>query len=853
MKEIFSIRTFKTGTHSARLGKKSIALLGAVVLATSGTVVSAKEKASELMEPSTMDTETTKQVTEADVDTAKKVADKASEQVKVQEEVVRQAQVAEKETANQLKQAEQEYDTAKQLADEATPDGIATAKEEIVSAEEGLTSAEEHLQSEKDSLAQVNEAVETNQAIVKASKNLVAENEADVSEAQNNVAKVQSILDGTGQAQIVKEAEDAAAKLETTKQELKIAEINLHSAQAADANRKQGIIEAEKQVAATHQEFTDKVQVANQAIAKANETAEVLKITQATFIKAENDVKGMNTITLSADYITALRDYAQNYTEKGAEAKAKLDAMVADLRSKHDFKVNENDDKTILDTNNLSEATLTELSNFASDLINQIRQAFGTTSTVVTAGAMKLADLTTDGYITDNWSLNDVLATGHDAKAVNKAANTLGLPVSSSQEEATGQQYYENMNSWGISSATTTLSAAKQKIYESIISFMFNGYEYLHAESIAGLSTNSKYIGVDLSSRAGVNAVHILMVNDEQIKGTLFDTKGIDNPKTGDKIQAFYAVAQTNLANAISDNAEAQSQKDLALSDKAHAQTNLDTANTTLIRIKETPELTPAAQEKLAIATSNVQVAELANVQAQVALANLNADVKQKQANLNRAKQVLAEKEEDLSAAQARLKQDQDILAGLKMDQEKAQLKVSEAEKQVQTAKNKLIVAKKYLADLENSPAKLAAAKVNFLTATTQLENAKEKLATEVARLSQLKQIQRDTSKQYERTLAAYREVLEAAHQAKLAKEYENIIQAGRKPVAIVDEAGNVTGYMAQESNSSSVISLPTKALTTQKTSVLPSTGEENTLMSIAGITIGLLSLLGLGLRKKQY
>ncbi|HEM3208383.1 TPA: SEC10/PgrA surface exclusion domain-containing protein, partial [Streptococcus suis 4417] len=178
------------------------------------------------------------------------------------------------------------------------------------------------------------------------------------------------------------------------------------------------------------------------------------------FQEAENDKNSINTITLSSEYITALRDYALNYTEKGAEATAILKALSPALKTSNQFKANANDSQTTYAVNELPAEVRQELSWFASELINQVRQAFGTANVVVTDQALEFADMVTDGYVTDNWSRSDVLTTGHDAKAINKAANQFGLATTNSVEEADGLQYYENMHNYAYEQKTITLTEA---------------------------------------------------------------------------------------------------------------------------------------------------------------------------------------------------------------------------------------------------------------------------------------------------------------------------------------------------------------------------------------------------------
>ena len=72
-------------------------------------------------------------------------------------------------------------------------------------------------------------------------------------------------------------------------------------------------------------------------------------------------------------------------------------------RGNNSYQDNEADKNVkISDLNNLSEAQITDLSLYASSLINQIRTAFGTTQTSVSKGSVLAADRVSDGYVADN-------------------------------------------------------------------------------------------------------------------------------------------------------------------------------------------------------------------------------------------------------------------------------------------------------------------------------------------------------------------------------------------------------------------------------------------------------------------
>ena len=171
---------------------------------------------------------------------------------------------------------------------------------------------------------------------------------------------------------------------------------------------------------------------------------------QSTYKTAENDYKAINTITLSQAYVEALKKY-NDYSLSAEERQQILKTLAEEseaLAKVNTYKSNPNDDNsTKYQINDLPEDVIKELSLFAADLVNQIRKVFGSPQVSVTSSSVKFVDLVTDGYVSDRWNVTEAMKQGqigHDAKAVNNAAQYFGLPTSPADEEAEGGQYYED-------------------------------------------------------------------------------------------------------------------------------------------------------------------------------------------------------------------------------------------------------------------------------------------------------------------------------------------------------------------------------------------------------------------------
>ncbi|WP_421363536.1 SEC10/PgrA surface exclusion domain-containing protein [Streptococcus suis] len=659
-----------------------LSALATAVLSTGREVVHAEEVPQATEPKPVAETNTTQQVTvtEEDVTTAKAELDTAQQAVTTQEEAVNQAQTdvyTAKETVNQ---AQTELVESAELAEQATPENISKAKETINQAEDNITEASQNLEDKKQAEESTQQAVTDQEGVVSTAQTDVNEKTQAVTEAEKDVDTAQEILDGTGQAEIIARAEQTERQLSATTEALTTAQTDLVTAKQADKNRQTAIEEADQALVQANNTLETKTQVAKATTEQADETAKQLATAKTIFQEAETDKNSINTITLSSEYITALRDYALNYTEKGAEATAILKALSPALKTSNQFKANANDSQTTYAVNELPAEVRQELSWFASELINQVRQAFGTANVVVTDQALEFADMVTDGYVTDNWSRSDVLTIGHDAKAINKAANQFGLATTNSVEEVDGLQYYENMHNYGYEQKTITLTEAKRKVYESIVEFMFNNYEWLHAQNIAGLeATGVNYLGVDVSTRTGVTGVHFLTVDPSKLSTRHFGTELV-NPNTAQAILSRFEQAENMLSQATTTNNQAQEAKTKALKEQAESQAQVVTAQASLTKAQAVPMLTPQAQANVLTAQEAVKKAEAEHKEAQANLANLQADVKVKQANLAKAKQTLAQKQAILDKAKEQLSIEQEKLARLQSDLETAHTNVAVAQ-----------------------------------------------------------------------------------------------------------------------------------------------------------------------------
>ena len=770
-----------------------------------------------------------------------------------------QAQSEVDKAKSEVDQAQSEVDKAQAIKDKATLENIQKQNREVAKAETGMADAEKQEENAKNDLDKANQAAKDQEKVVEKSKDKVATADKEVRDAQTNVDNAQAILDGTGQAKVISEKADAEKALKEASAAVESKNANLTQAKIADKNLAHATAEAqEKAEKAGSVVSTTKIAL-DKASETANQTQLALNKVQSEFSDAEAKYNSINTLQISDSYVEALKSYVNNpysileqealWDKHNAEYQRKLEQVNQENVELNQFKSNKKDQQISVDPNNLTKEQQMELAFFASDLLNQVRQRFGTNKTVVSKGMLDVAKKVTDGYVSDNWKFG----AGHDKKVINDVAREYGLPSSKNNSS----QYLENMYGVNSSDEIHTMDNAKHFIYKSIVKFLFNGLEWQHAESITGLSQtssgNKDYFGFSLSKREGVTSSHWLTVADTKVSGTKLDKTEFSNPNSAESLTRSYhaavvalSLAQENNLNAQTALKQAQAEYDTALSTEEQVKEEFS-------RLKATPLKTPTAQSDLEKAQDTLANANKRLENAKKVLDALTADVKIKQQNLEKAKQELADKQTNLTNAKNNL-----ATENAKLEELQSLIKI--AEKNLTLSKEKVAQVTKTLenakADLENllnAEPNLVKAKKILTQRETTLDQEVTALKEVQANLDKLLQEQKINQEAYDKLFALYSEQVEAKRLADLEAQKQAILTAGETPLEVYDETGKLVSYVAQ-----------TKAVDTQlpvsynyswnkkQETSLPNTGTASSMLPTWGIILGLLSLAGAGLRKHK-
>ncbi|MDU3554887.1 MAG: SEC10/PgrA surface exclusion domain-containing protein [Streptococcus anginosus] len=829
-----------------KVSKTLMTTVATVAIVGAGQVVQAEDVQPKEVK-STEAAQTKPVVTKEEVATSQTKVDAANAAVKSQEQITSQAQKDVTTAEKTVSEKQAEVVQAEKVAAEATPGNIAKAENTVKIETNNVSQAENAVSASKIAQQQAKQEVTKQAEAVAKSQDPVVKKEAEAKQAEKTVSEKQAILDGTGTKEIISKAEQTQAKVNVDKDAVAKAQTNLAEAKQADANREKALADAKKEVQtakATEQETgLDYAHKVNDA----NKTADKLFEADSNLTKANHKVEAINTITLSQDYIAALRDYNQNFTKYSkAELKAQTDKLVAmgkALAKQNQFKTNQDDsDLDTLDLNHLPAGVREEMSLFAADLLNQIRAAFGTAKVEVSRGATEAVNEHVSTSATNG-------VKGHDRVNLDRVLAKVG--ITSGTEESIGLM-------GGSGSARKkqkiSLRELKRLIYNNILNLMFNAFEdvednenneFLHAGTLAGLSESGvkkAYLGVGTSYKDDFwQVVNFLFVYDRALtQPNTFDAKALSNPFDSKEVLARQKAAQSayDLAKKADEQAkvnQAQAETDYQ---KAKGKLALVTAKRDSLKA-ETP-LTPAAEAALTKAQATLKADEEENKVAQEAVKQLTADVKAKQAALAQAKAELIQKQGELETLKHHLSAEQNKLANKQADLTKTQALVNQRENELVQTKDRLTAAKAKVSQLKAAPARLAQAKQNLMTAKQKLAEKKSLLEKEQAKLQVLKATQAEVVSQHNSLVKTYQEQLEAERLEKLAAQKAAIEQSGGQVIPVVDETGKITSYV--NGNKQSVT--PTLTSTNHKqvkvnynvsTNHLPSTGETTSLLGLFG------------------
>ena len=855
-----TIKKLRTGAVISTL---AISALGV------STSVSASETEVAVNEPATRvvakDEVKPKVPTQQDVDTAKAESDKANQDVAKQKNVV---------SATETKIANTEKaiaDTTKKIeeASSVTPEKVVEAKanaekkvSELATAEKTVADADKSVSATAEKVADQTKVVSNAEKTATATANKVAD-------AQK---KVDALSSTTDVAPLEKEVATLTNQVKDDTQAVSTAQTNLDNGKKAQSNKEQAIKDAQTGVSSAEKGLSQATTAIANAKADQSNKDKAVTAAKADLDRAKAELESTPTtnakFTVSQEYISLLKEYAKT---QSASVSNQLNALgkkemeergyLGDTENNPNrFKASDKDRKVKVDVANLTPEVEREINLFTADLINQIRDAFGTPRAIVTEDSMRIAKEVAKESKTEG---------DHDFDALDKVGKEYGVLLA------------ENL---GFSDTeVSNLAELKESIYENLIAMMFLDFEpnWGHALSLASLDNTKpnvvyqQYIGVSVrKNREFPFSLHIDGTSDNVIKeSSKFDkTKVITANNNTKALQEKLSLAQSTYNNALKASNKAKSTVQSAQTAYTNAETALANARTNLSNVVgnkiDVPSLEKAladAQSKLAQDTKALQTAKES-----LALAKSNATDKAKALSeaktaLETAKAEQSTADQSLATAKGELEvltkaHDVAVLARKSAGQDLARKREAskEASDTYEVLSLSLTERDKVLKALDKE---LTGINSKLGVLRTELKTAKD----ELARLEGIAEAKargyenwKDLKDRYETEQAEKRRLEE------LSRKADAIRKAGGQPKEVTDANGKVVDIVDAKAQNKAVdvatvgtkddktYQAPVKAtnVKAEPKKQLPNTGTKETMLGLLGL--GLLASLGLGYIKKD-
>ncbi len=303
----------------------------------------------------------------------------------------------------------------------------------------------------KNELENAKNQIEPREDVVKSSESKVAElskvqNDSQqkvdnqqkvVDNAQKNVDQAQKAVDGSGIAEAQKTVDAAQENATRSQSELLKSQQDLATAKDEQTLAGSAVIKANNELATAKANAENaKVQVSN-AKTEYDQANNIVKSAESLVSAITQGIERLQnlkvpTISFTEEQKNATQDLVNALKNKTIEID-KLPPSWANIMTGKQYitkwkDTSEADKNTIIDPNNLTLQQATELSNFASTILNQIRRDLGisdqVSKTEVSTGAVNMALDIAKQTFEDKWHYY-----GHDAYAVNTVAKKYGLPV----------------------------------------------------------------------------------------------------------------------------------------------------------------------------------------------------------------------------------------------------------------------------------------------------------------------------------------------------------------------------------------------------------------------------------------
>ncbi|PWG00022.1 SEC10/PgrA surface exclusion domain-containing protein [Levilactobacillus bambusae] len=611
-----------------------------------------------------------------------------------------------------LNDAKNDEQDAQNVADNATDDNINDAQGAVDDQQNQNDQLGQDVEDNQDNVNHAQDNVDDAQNNVNDAQHEADQSDNAVNDAQNNVDQAQNNVDN-GSAQADQNLSNAQNDLNNAKNKEQQAQ---HDADQSD----QKVSDAQNNVDNAQKGVND----ANQAQNNAQQNADNAN-------KAQNDAQNaldhaysqphenQNQIHMSQDYIDALNAYA-----KASPSDSNYQQILDNLlkATQNEWKQNggyisDSHDQTVkINSQADLNKYMDELNQYAQQLINGVRDQFGTSDVILSDGSKQVGQDMGDAYTNNNWDIQN----GHDNTTNKNVAQSNGLSQLSDQDLDLVINKVIQDGNWGL-----TLDDFKKAVYNAMINLLFNGEEWDHATSLAGNRLGAKdqdvYFGLGFSEfhPTGDTYQGAPLQKGQTIFNALFnfmyDYTIQDSSKFDSNPIKSNVISQDEIKQLENDLAAKKTAANEANAALAAAKSNTAKANDTLTKAKQALTNAKTAQTKAHTALTN----------AQNAVKSATAAVEAAQKAANDAHASMADRQQALADAKVALKAAQATQAQKHAALDNAKAKLATAKQALNDAKTQLTQAEQALKDgqqalrdkqahldeLKNADANLAKAK----------------------------------------------------------------------------------------------------------------------------------------------
>ncbi|CYV79453.1 SEC10/PgrA surface exclusion domain-containing protein [Streptococcus suis] len=545
-----------------------------------------------------------------------------------------------------------------------------------------------------------------------------------------------------------------------------------------------------------------------------------------------------------------------------------------------DFTLNISEDTTPVDVNNLTEEQKIEINKFAAKVITKIRQTLGVTAPEVlaTSYTIKAANEQAEKYLRRGRTIHEWLT----GSVENQSNAHIGHPYG-----------LDNLSTTGAGYSPKTMSELKKHVFNTLIGFTFEDKNSNWGHALNLLRYGTKH-GVAFATIK--NHLHVIHFMQDSGATLVYDGNNPEPTVSYDRYEAFPdeikqatiyedsnndpATLQATLAEAKATQAQAQAASDAAKAQLTKASSDYATAleaktqaEKVLAEATATPLQTQVAENNLRLAEIALQNAEARKADAQKAVDNFSADLATKKAALDAAKTELAQaqatataKAEALETAKTELVKQQATLDSLNKDKNAL---LAEKDRLVEEAKALATELKGYLeapAILANAQATLTEKQAALTEAQAKAETAQNKLETVTAKLaaeeSKLAELQAEYNKLKDLEDKAKDNVIATLSDGTIVAVPKDAPTVVEKPAVDVDAVKDAItkGQDVTVVDGEVVVTNPQAGVTVtprgitysrvDRAKALPNTGEQTSLLALAGVAV--LSSLGLAVTKRK-